>query len=531
MESDDQDSRFGSPPMSPKRQPNEDTIGALRDETPLTLPSTEFCSSPVADLETSAGSSPTHGQFTMPASLQDTHEALARSSDFDDTFTPNAVYQLAAQRAKREMDQSRPSVYSSQILEALRNTTGPVRLIPTLPTSAPFTPTTVADTTSASSLSPNHSFIQQTECFTPANAVAASSPHDSVAGNDAIASNYAATHGLKKCTKCKKDRPLSDYEYMSPMGHQVPRSQCAECREKRRVSAAHAKIKKDGIRAQARLQAQHAQQRQQQHHDQQQQQQASGGFHGFASQTNLLHPLGLGTAMLSPAPDCNANTIAQGPSMATLFEHMPMHLSSTAFPYLHYDGLSNLPGPEGPCSVATFSPSTPHSLMGPAFSSLSFGGSIADAQMNRDLEMLELDLLAAANNASSRLPSPSSVLPPDPSAESIPLQEQQQQQTNNCPHGTLVTVQILPVTLTEADIDLLLNQEMERFRSGRENCRWLKKQDEATVKKFWRRREAAIVLGLVTVPPPNLQPRIGFVYSEGSHDILPSGNGEYEDKS
>ncbi|KAK1596741.1 uncharacterized protein LY79DRAFT_509054 [Colletotrichum navitas] len=522
MDSDDEDSLFGSPPMSPTRQPNENTIGTLRDETPLTLPRTELSSSPVADVETFASSSPTHGQLAMPASLQDAREAPARASGFDNTFTPTAIYPLADQRAQVEMDQSRPPVYSSQILEALRNTTGPVRLIPTLPTSAPFTPATVADTTSASLLSPNHSFIQQTEYSTPLNAVAGSSPHDSVASNDAVASNYAAAHGLKKCTKCKKDKPLSDYEYMSPMGHQVPRSQCADCREKRRVSAAHAKIKKDGIRAQARLQAQYTQQRQHQR-------QASGGSHGLATQTNFLYPLGLSATTLSPVPDGNADTIVQDPSMTTLFRHMPMYLSPTTFPDLQYDGLPNLPGPEGCRSVATFGPSTPPSLMVPAFSGLSFDSSPAGTQMSRDLEMLESDLTHAANHTSSRLPSPSSVLPLDPTAESIAVQEQPQQLTNSCPHGTLVTVQILPVSLAEADIDLLLNQEMERFRYGRNNCRWLKKQDEATVKKCWRRREAAIVLGLVEVPPPNLQPRIGFVYSEGSHDIVPGGNDDYEE--
>ncbi|KAK2011822.1 hypothetical protein LZ32DRAFT_533208 [Colletotrichum eremochloae] len=521
MDSDDHDSLFGSPPTLPKPQPNEDTVGAPRDENPLVLPGTEFHLS-VANPETFAGSSPAQSQLTMPTSLSDSREVPAPTSG-SDIFTPTNVYPLADQKALGELNQSGPSAYSSQTLEALRNTTGPVRLIPTLPTGgAPFAPATVPAVTSTSLLSPNHSFTSQTEYSAASSPVAASSAHDSVASNnDATASN-GARQGFKKCTKCNKDKPMPEYEYMSPMGNQLPRAQCAACREKRRASSARTKNKKDESAARARFQGRQKH-RQQQH----QQQQSSRGFDGPATQTSFSNPLIPTMTALLPSPECNVDVVAQkSPSIPTPFGQMPMSPSSSAFPRLQ-NGFPHPPDLGGSRPTATFGPSTPPLSMTPALSGLSFDSSTVDGQLIRDLEMFESDMAAFANHPSSRLPSPSSALPPDLTTEMSHSQEQQQETTNR-PLGTFVTVQILPVTLDEADINLFLSQEMERFRYGIDKCTWLKKQDEATVKKCWRRREAAIVLGLVEVPPPNLQSKIGVLYSEGSHDLLPGWHDDYE---
>ncbi|KAK2049973.1 hypothetical protein LZ31DRAFT_617214 [Colletotrichum somersetense] len=476
MDSDDKDSLFGSPPMSPKWQP---TVGAPRDDIPLVLPGMVFNPSSVTSLATFTSSSTTQGQSTMPTSLQDACEAPARASDFESISTSTNVHPLANQQAPRETNQSRPAVYSAQTLEALRNTTSPIRLVPTVPTGTPSIPAHLP--AAKSTWLPNHSSVQTTGYLAPST-TAAALPHGSIAGNNKATASNSAAERFKWCYKCRKDRPLSDYVHMTPMGQYVIRNTCFGCREKKRISAARSKNKKEEAQVPNRLQAQYSQQpqhlhNQQQHqqqqlqhlHDQpqhqqeqhqqhyQQQQQTSGGFDGIATQTNRLPTL---------------------------------------------------------------------SLMTPAFSHLSFDNSLADAQLIRDLQMFESDMANAANHVSSQLPSPSSVLPPDPTADSSTSQEQQQQETNS--HPLFIPVQILPTTLAEADIDLLISQEAEKFRHGCRNCSWLKKQDAATVKKLWRRRVSTIVLGLVQVPPPDPQPRIGFVHSEGSHNLLPDREDDYQ---
>ncbi|OHW90906.1 hypothetical protein CSPAE12_10446 [Colletotrichum incanum] len=155
--------------------------------------------------------------------------------------------------------------------------------------------------------------------------------------------------------------------------------------------------------------------------------------------------------------------------------------------------------------------------MAPASSSSPF------AIYSDDSQMFESDMSNFVNFTSSPLQSPSSVLPPDPNLE-VNLPQEQQQQTDHWPSNTAVTVKTLPISLNEAELKLFIDQEMERFRFGCEKCRWMKNQDEATLQQCWRKREAAIVLGLIEVPPPNLQSKIGVLRSEGSHDFLPGGN-------
>ncbi|KAK2021276.1 hypothetical protein LX32DRAFT_605011 [Colletotrichum zoysiae] len=462
MDSYDNDSLFGSPLTTPMWQP---TGGAPRDDIPLVLPGMGFNPSSVTNLATFMSSSTTQDQSAMPTSLQDAREAPARASDFESIFTSTSVHPLADQQAPRETNQSRPSAYSAQTLEAFRNTTSPIRLVPTVPTGTPSIPLPLPAVTST--WLPNHSSFQQTGYLAPPT-TAAALPHGSIAGNNNATASDRAAERTKWCYKCRKDRPLSDYLHMTPMGQHVIRNTCFGCREKKRISAARSKIKKEETQVPNRLQAKYSQQpqhlhNQQQHqHEQhqqhdQQQQQTSGGFDGVATQTNRLPTL---------------------------------------------------------------------SLMTPAFPSLSFDNSLAGAQLIRDLQMFESDMADAANQVSSQLPSPSSVLPPDPTSESSTSQDQQQQETNS--HPLFIPVQILPTTLSEADIDLLISQEAEKFRHGCRNCSWLKKQDAATVKKLWRRRVSTIVLGLVQVPPPDPQPRIGFVHSEGSHNLLPDHEYGYQ---
>ncbi|KAK1975633.1 hypothetical protein LZ30DRAFT_693455 [Colletotrichum cereale] len=444
MDLDDQDSLFGSSPI--KSQPNEAIVGAPGDRLSLCLPSTEFHSSPVIDLETLADSSSAQVQFTMPALSKDSQQIPMQASGSDNNFTPAETRLLASQQAAGERAQSRPSVYSSQTLEALKNTTGPVRLTPTLPTGAPSTVSTVPAARSSSLLSPNHSFVQQHDYYTPSYTIATSSPSDSISSNgNAIASN-GALQGSKKCTKCNKYKPLSDYDHMSPMGQQTIRHQCADCRLKRRASAARTKTKRDEILAQTRRRAQQQQQQQQQQQHQRQHQRQQ-----YQQQQHQQH----------------------------------------------YQQQQQQPGTLG-------------SLYGLA-------------TQTDNLQTLQSDMADVADLRHSQLPSPSSVLPPDPTPEANGVEEQQQA-TGPCPLGNFITVRTLPVTLTEEDINIFIEQESERFLYGRENCSWLKTQDEATAQKCWRRREAAIVLGLVEVPPPNLQSKIGFLYSEGSHEFLPGFN-------
>ncbi|KZL72396.1 hypothetical protein CT0861_03515 [Colletotrichum tofieldiae] len=517
MDIDDVDSLFDSPPMSPKSQPTVDTASAPKNSISLCLPGMNFSSSPMTIHKTSTDSAPTQSQTTMQTSLKNPRQTPAHGLSSRNVYTPTRSLSLMPQQALEELGQAGPPTYVSPTLEALKNPTGPVRLIPTLPTGASSAPTALPPIFT-SPFSPGHDFVHLSTSPIPSRTALANSPRNSTLCNDSSTVPEGATQRSKKCTKCGKDRPLSEYEHMSPMGQRQPRAQCASCREKRRVSVARSKKKKEDVLAQARLRAQHREAQ-----DRQLEQQTTEALQSPSIQASNLPLLRNPTmAAFSPSLDRNVATVGQGSSMSAPAAQSPM-LSSPTVPLSLGCGFPNLSRLKGFHPAATLASSTSLPSMAPALSSSPFASYSDDPQVIQDLFMCELDMSNFVNFTSSPLQSPSSLLPPDPIMEANTPQEQQQQ-TDHRPSHTFVTVKTLPISLNEAELKLFINQEMERFRFGRENCRWMKNQDEATLQQCWRKREAAIVLGLVEVPPPKLQSKIGVLRSEGSHDLLPGGN-------
>ncbi|TIC97730.1 hypothetical protein CH35J_007568 [Colletotrichum higginsianum] len=297
---------------------------------------------------------------------------------------------------------------------------------------------------------------------------------------------------------------------MNSMGQQQPRNQCTDCRKKRRVSAARSKKRK-----QEDMAGQHQHERQMQ--GQNQHQQASQELQGHLEQKkNILSPKDATTMAW------DAKVEAPGP-----FPRASQR-PSNAFP--------SLPGLERSRPTASRDPSVtpvlPNSNFGrdpvpPTFEDAATTNvqTLRDMQHMRNVECLqEFDNLTRSTQMS-----PGSVFPPDPRFASKAPQEQSpaqpaQPQSDERYRPILSIVHTLPISLNGAELDFVVGQERQMFDQGRQTCLWMRGQDEATLQQYWRKREAAVVLGLLEVPMPSLQPKIGITRSQGSHKNMPGGN-------
>ncbi|WQF82346.1 hypothetical protein CDEST_07360 [Colletotrichum destructivum] len=257
------------------------------------------------------------------------------------------------------------------------------------------------------------------------------------------------------------------------MGQQQPRSQCTDCRKKRRVSSARSKKRK-----QEDMAGQHQDERQAQ--GQNKHQQASQGLQVHLKQKkNILSPKD--ATMMA----CDAKAEAKG-----LFPRASQR-PSNAFPSLPGAAMTNVQA-------------------------------LRDMQHMRNVECLqEFDDLTRSSQMSA-----CSVFPPDPRLASKASQEQSsaQPQSDERYRPILAIVHTLPISLNGAELDFVVGQERQMFDHGRQTCPWMRGQDEATLQQYWRKREAAVVLGLLEVPMPSLQPKIGITRSQGSHNNMPGGN-------
>ncbi|KAJ0165216.1 hypothetical protein CTA2_11979 [Colletotrichum tanaceti] len=200
---------------------------------------------------------------------------------------------------------------------------------------------------------------------------------------------------------------------------------------------------------------------------------------------------------------------------------------SNAFP--------SLPGLqlEGSCPTASRDPS-----LTPALSDSTFGRDpvpptfedldMSNVQTLRDMQhQRNVDTLQEFADLSRRSPmSTGSVFPPDQRFVSKAAQEQSlgQPRPDERFRPILAIVHTLPISLNGAELDFVVGQERQMFDRGRETCPWMRGQDETTLQQYWRKREAAVVLGLLEVPMPSLQPKIGITRSQGSHNNVPGGN-------
>lgn len=81
----------------------------------------------------------------------------------------------------------------------------------------------------------------------------------------------------------------------------------------------------------------------------------------------------------------------------------------------------------------------------------------------------------------------------------------------------------LPNNVVQTRIDY----ERHRFESALQKCHYLRGQDEESLRRIWRKREAAIVMDLVVVPLPEPQPIFGQTYSRGSHRNIKDAYGNH----
>ncbi|GJD04545.1 hypothetical protein ColKHC_13370 [Colletotrichum higginsianum] len=163
-----------------------------------------------------------------------------------------------------------------------------------------------------------------------------------------------------------------------------------------------------------------------------------------------------------------------------------------------------------------------------AFPSLP-GAATTNVQTLRDMQhMRNVECLQEFDNLTrSTQMSPGSVFPPDPRFASKAPQEQSpaqpaQPQSDERYRPILSIVHTLPISLNGAELDFVVSQERQMFDQGRQTCLWMRARTRQPCSSIGR--EAAVVLGLLEVPMPSLQPKIGITRSQGSHKNMPGGN-------
>ncbi|OHE94816.1 hypothetical protein CORC01_09923 [Colletotrichum orchidophilum] len=502
MDSHDE-SLFGSPPTSPKSQ----SYFAVRDPTPLFLPG--MSSSPLPN----ANIAPAQAQSAISNSPLPhlSPQALSTENNASElSYGPKTPAQrLPSQETSQASSSQMPSTTRQAPLSAI-NPGVAVRLVPTLPHSAgpqveaplltsPFS-------IGRSTLPPLPESLLLSPSPTASNEIGTPSP----SGNGSLAP--------KKCSKCLKFKPQSEFISLTHMGLTKHRSQCDACRKKRRELSARNKRRKRQAEAEDEQEPQQQQQLPQvvmaqsplpgSNKDQlprschpSESLDSSGQVtqpsllgHGVATQSTML---GFGSTV-QPLRD---HAVPPQPLITT--QHAPIDLTSPiTTPFTDW---SRAHGIEYVNFNTSFN--SPHFSM-----------------LTQNLQGVDLDADMAYHGpqSSEHLLSPSSVLPQQTGKNTGDANAQ----ANNEDLYNIVSVKMLKTPLTKGDKTSVLDHERQKFKEARHKCQWMKMQDDKTVQAYWEKRHASVVLGLLEVPPPDLQPFIGYSYTEGSHQNL---SGAYPD--
>ncbi|KXH55433.1 hypothetical protein CSAL01_05070 [Colletotrichum salicis] len=483
---DDDQSLFGSPLTSPEPQP----YFAVRDPTPLCLPGMSSSHLPNANLAPAQAQS-TPSNLQVPQVPQQVMGTENNALDIPTRPQTPAQRRLSRSSPKRSSFRT-PSTTQRAPISAI-NPGVPVRLIPTMPGS----PAPAAETPLfAPPIAPGYSALP------PLPASLLLPPTPPILNEDGGTSASGEASSIQKmCSKCRKVKPQSEFTSMTHMGLIKQRSQCEPCRRKRRESSARHKLRKE----QAEIEAEDAQDQAQQqelpkggmsqcpHHDLDNNQLnlssrplASNAGSGQATQSSPMRGVATKTTMLglsSTMRDASTLFYLVAPNALITTQHDPLDLTSPTVPsFIHCPGAHEL-------------------------------------EQGIDLEA---DMAFYGLQSSKRLPSPSSVLPQETGIQAGVSQFQH----TTSDFYDIVSVKTLKTPLTKNEENWLLNHERQKFKEARHKCPWMKTQDKTTLELYWEKRQASIVLGLVDVPGPDLQPMIGYSYAEGSHQSL---SGAYPD--
>ncbi|KAL0940465.1 uncharacterized protein CTRU02_203228 [Colletotrichum truncatum] len=350
---------------------------------------------------------------------------------------------------------------------------------------------------------------------------ATSNQPSSAAGSGASATSsrsrttVPAPEGYKKCTKCKLNYPVATYEHMRALGQIDHYVQCTVCREKRRKSTAATKARK--AEAEAREQA---------HRLEQQQQQLQQQYHQ-PPQLKVEAPDNAPLAFMG-VHDGGGNVMlsiehgSQDEEMVEEADHKGLAFSAMPVAALNTPG--SIMGSERASSILTGSSmnvrndgfldmdveydmkyhenhnSAPKQSRGASLSIESQAHNVANDLASANYQALEQSLMPA--------PIMAPIL-----AEVIADTASQHTSTNLQLTTTVAIKRPLSGDLIKARVEF----ERRRFDEARHKCLWMRFQDEATVTRAWKKREAAVILDLVVVPRPEPQPFLGQTYAQGSH--------------
>ncbi|KAF9871129.1 hypothetical protein CkaCkLH20_11298 [Colletotrichum karsti] len=84
-------------------------------------------------------------------------------------------------------------------------------------------------------------------------------------------------------------------------------------------------------------------------------------------------------------------------------------------------------------------------------------------------------------------------------------------------HFELTHTVVLKTAFPDDVIKTRIDFERRKFRDAMRTCHFLRCQSDESLRRIWRKREAAIVLDLIVVPLPEPQPVFGSSYGDGSH--------------